>query len=168
VQAWEGSNTRNAGTIPTFSSGISVSSKYAAWSELPVYDVFVRYAALSTPRFFYCEGLDEHDTLDVTFSDVPAQDSCTATCTTWSQDRYAAEIPTGFGGLNCSDGGQDWYTVEPDAENARVGARDSGNRMAGFLGTMGDRSFDSATYEKTWGNNQIGFTTDAGVQFFVR
>ena len=167
VGAWEDASVHNPDEIPTPGSGISVSSKYWSFSELAVSDVRIYYAL--NDKEFLCEGLDGAEPLSDTFSRTPTQDTCSATCTTWSSDRFTgSEVPSGFGGLNCSDGNQGWYTTAPTGENARIGARTDGTFMAGFLGAMGDRFFSQSLYEKTWGNINVGEPTDSEVRLFVR
>jgi hypothetical protein len=166
VNAWENSNTRNASQIPTFNTGVNVSTKYKSFSDIPVNDVRVHY--LQSGTGFTCESLDTADKLHEVFSDTPTQDTCSATCNTWSQDKFTSEIPTGFAGLNCSDGNEGWYTTDQNAENARIGARSTANTMAGFLGTTGDRGFSTSTYEKTWGNWSEGSTAEDYVLLFIR
>jgi hypothetical protein len=149
-----------------YGGGVAASTKYAAFSELSVTDVRVEYRAANN-EVFLCEELDDYASLDVIFSDVPAPDTCSATCGTWSQNRFATEVPTGFAGLNCSDSNAGWYTTAPAADNARIGARYSSYEMSGFLGTMGSRSY-SSSYESTWGTDSEGAETEDSVLLYVR
>jgi subtilisin-like proprotein convertase family protein len=167
VEAWESDSTRNASTIATFSAGADVSTKYRSFGDLPVNDVRIHYSI--GDRFFLCEGLNTPKKLHEVFSMTPNQDQCNASCSTWSQDRFTSVVPVGpTAGLNCSDGNEAWYTSDQNAENARIGARHDQNTMAGFLGTMGDRGFDTSTYEKTWANGSEGVTHEEYVLLFVR
>ena len=167
VNAWESASTRNMTMIPTFTSDVSVSTKYYSFSELIASDVRIAYK--NDGAYFLCEGLDVNDTLDVLFDSVPPSDDCTSVCTTWSSDRFSAsEMPTGQGGVNCNDGNDGWWTTDPAGENARIGARMDVSVYAGFVGAMGDRGYSTNTYEKTWGAFNEGVVVDDNIMLFVR
>jgi len=168
VNAWESSNSRNINSIPTFNADINASSKYYSYSEVEATDVRIAYK--NDGAYFLCEGLDVVDTLDALMSTVPSSDDCASVCTTWSSDRFlvAGQMPTGQGGVNCSDGNEGWYTASPTAENARIGARLDSTVYSAFLGGMGDRGYSTSTYEKTWGSYTEGVVTDDNIMLFVR
>ncbi len=102
------------------------------------------------------------------FGEAPNQGECAFECDTWSTDRFVTSGPPGpEAGLNCSDGNEGWIE-DTSAENARIGAGWSSGTKAGFVGTTGDRGFDTSQLEKTWGGWSEGESFDSDVMIFVR
>lgn len=91
------------------------------------------------------------------------------TAASLSDDRFPAGATGSPRGLNCSDTNQGWYS-DGSAENARIGGRDADFSLSenAYLGAMGDRSFSTSQYEKTWGEFTSGAAFDDNILLFVR
>jgi subtilisin-like proprotein convertase family protein len=176
INAWESDSTRNTTQIPDYSNQVFVSSKYRSFSEVVATDIKIMYmngiaaGQQLTAPYMVGAGLSTTGTLDVLFA-VPSnvRGQCTSTFTSVTQTRLAGGTSNPQG-LNCSDSNQDWYDVDPSAENARIGGQDSdfSLSMNAWLGAMGDRGFSQANYEKTWAEFSTGTVFDRDVLLFVR
>ena len=167
---WENSTLRNETQIATNTSDLSVTAKYRTWISLQAEDVRVVYK--NDSKYFLCEGLDVNDTLDAIFSMSPSRGACSATCTTWSEDRMvqATRAPVG---LNCSDANEGWMSASSPttAENARIGGQSDWSTccvMNAWAGAAGDRGFSGSQREKTWGDYTTGQVSDDNIMIFVR
>ncbi|MFH1469103.1 MAG: MopE-related protein [Pseudomonadota bacterium] len=166
-EPWETDSVRNETTFPSMTSDISVSAKYPTWGRMDVTDLYIYYK--NDDVYFLCEGLDWVSTLDVIFADTPAQGSCSANCTAWSETRMpeSSQAPVG---LNCNDPNEGWMSSAV-AENARVGALATAHTCCvfnGFIGAAGDRGFDTSDHEKTWAAYSSGASEDNNIMVFVR
>ena len=167
---WENTTLRNETQIATHSVDLSVTSKYRTWTSLQAEDVRVVYK--NDSKYFLCEGLDVNDTLDVIFSMTPSPGACSATCTTWSEDRLvqATRAPVG---LNCSDPNEGWISASSpnNAENARIGGQSDWSTccvMNAWAGAAGDRGFSTGQLQKSWGDYLAGEVVDDNIMIFVR
>jgi hypothetical protein len=166
-QPWEGNNVRNESVLPSYTSDISVSTKYASWSNIDATDVYIRYK--NSNNYFLCEGLSVVDSLDQLFSITPSSGTCSSECTSYSED-IMPESTSNPVGLNCSDGNEGWIGSS-GAENARIGGRSIDNSccvMNAWLGAAGDRGYSTSIFEKTWGAYSSGAVYDNNIMVFVR
>ncbi len=166
-EPWETDSVRNETTLPSHSTDISVSAKYASWSSIDVTDVYVFYK--NSGGYFLCEGVTVTDTLDAIFAMSPSPDTCSAECTSYSEDIMPEGSITPVG-LNCSDGNEGWMEAVT-AENARIGARSDPHYCCvynAWLGAAGDRGFATSNTEKTWAAYSSGAEHDDNIMVFVR
>ena len=169
VDAWESDSVRNDNLFPTLTSDVAVTTKYRSFSEISATDVRIVYK--NDDLYMLMEGLDVNDSLDHLFALVPGQGTCAVNATSLTETRFVAGATGSPRGLNCSDANQGWYTSSASAENARIGGRDADMSQYSenaYLGAMGDRSFDTTRYEKTWGEFTSGAATDNNILLFVR
>jgi len=168
VDAWESASTRNENLFPTLTSDVSVTTKYRSFSEVTVSDVRIVYK--NDGAYMLMEGFDINDSLDNLFALVPGQGTCSVNASSLTETRFPSGATGSPRGLNCSDTNQGWYTDSGSAENARIGGRDADFSLSenAYLGALGDRSFDTSLYEKTWGEFSSGVAADNNIMLFVR